>query len=1017
MREPRASNTAGLPWLSCAPGRTLRCGNEGATRTSIVAPQSYTHSMVTEAPLIGRDAVLSDLVERGRRAATGEGGLVLLAGEAGVGKTRLAAAALERLGMPVLAGAGVEGGTAPYSPLVDVLRAFLRFRPGGLDDLGPHRAHLALLLPELGDAGADGDRFAVAAAVREAFAALGRAEAVAVLFDDLQWADDATLDALPALAATATESPLLVVGAYRSDEVPRGHALRRARTALRRARRLDELTVEPLDATETAELAAAVLEAPLSQPLAAAIWDRTQGVPFFVEEIAAAVKASDRVVVDGGLQLRDQGNVPLPDTVRDAVLARVDGLAPETRAALEVAAAMGTVFELDVVDALGNDAGVEAAVTRGLIVEQPNGRAAFRHALAREAIYAETPWSRRRHLHGELATILGARGAPPEAVAGHALAAGRLEVARLLLLDAGESYCAVHASRDAARVVRRALELWPGNDDEPRRVDALARLGRCLELSGNAAEAVAVWRDVVDLRMLAGQAAGAAEAHRELAKVLDLLGRPSDALAAHAAAAEGFLASGSDRDAVRERLAVAFNLHELGAHADAAGALREVQALAASLEDEELRLMALAFEGVEHARLGRVEEGLALAQEALALALAGGYPEAGGEAYWSNAAILLAAGDYASARTTLEQAVEFCAQTGEEGIQRFCASCLSYVLWRTGAWDRAVEIAQAVRADDAEDAFTRAYASVTLGSVEVARGHARRARPLLASAGAYLARAGLPPGLAVSLDLALARLEILRGDADAATERCHRALADAESGQPDTRHTSLLRWASALFADRGLGREARACAAVLGTVAATYPHPESHAAAAAALGEVALLDGDAAGAASYFGRAVDLMRELELPFEEAQLQLRAAAASAAAGDRDAAVDRLVAAYRVARRLGAQPLAGQTARALEELGERVDERLGRIAAAQTRVGGLTRRELEVVRHVAVGRTNREIAEALHLSPRTVDMHVRNALSKLECRTRTEASSRAIALGLVIPEGDDKGHELADRAPGS
>ena len=979
-----------------------------------MAPPAYTHEVGTEAPLVGRGSGLSELVGRGERAAAGSGGLVLLAGEAGVGKTRLAAEALGRLSVPVLAAAGAEVGTAPYSPLVDVLRAFLRLRPGGLDDLGRNGEPLALLLPELAAAPA-ADRFAVAAAIRAAFAALARAEPVAILLDDLQWADEATLDALPALAETAAETPLLVVGVYRSDDVPRGHALRRARTALRRARRLDELTVEPLDAAETAELAAAVLGAPVSQALAAAIWDRTQGVPFFVEEVGAALAASDRVVAaDAGLRLRDQEKVPLPDTVRDAVLARVDGIAPETRAALEVAAAIGTVFELDVVDALGDGAGVEAAVARGLIVEQPNGRAAFRHALAREAIYAETPWSRRRHLHGEIATILAARGAPPETVASHALAAGRPEVARLLLLDAGESYCAVHASRDAARVVRRALELWPGSDDEPRRVDALARLGRCLELSGNAAEAVAVWRDVVDLRTRAGQAGEAAEAQRELAKVLDLLGRPSDALAAHAAAAEGFLESGRDRDAARERFAVAINLHELGSHADAAGAQREVQTMAAALEDEELRLTALALEGVEHARLGRVEEGLALAQEALALALAGGYPEAGAEAYWSNAAILLAAGDYASARTTLEQAVDFCAQTGEEGMQRFCASCLSYVLWRTGGWDRAVELAQAVRADDAEDAYARAYASITWGSVEAARGQARRARPLLASAGVYLARVGLPPGLTVSLELALARLEILRGDADAATERCRRALADAESGPPDTRHTPLLRWASALFADRGLGREARACAAVLGAVAATYPHPESRGAAAAALGEVALLDGDAAGAASYLGHAVDLLRELELPFEEAQYQLRAAAASSSAGDRDAAVDRLVAAYRIARRLGAQPLAGQAARALEEHGERVDERLGRLAAAQARVGGLTRRELEVVRHVAVGRTNREIAESLHLSPRTVDMHVRNVLSKLDCRTRTEATSRALALGLIHSAGGDPDREAADPA---
>ena len=972
-------------------------------RFVILAPPSYTDRVGKEAPLIGRDAALTELVARGERAAGGEGGLVLLAGEAGVGKTRLAFAALERLGMPVLVGGGAEGGTAPYGPLLDVLRAFRRLDPGRLDDLGRSREHLALLLPELGETGSDADRFAIAAAVRAAFAALGRAEALAVLLDDLQWADEATLDLLPALAETASEAALLAIGAYRSDELPRDHPLRRARTALRRARRLDELPVEPLGAAETAELTAAVLGSPLSQPLAAAIWDRTQGVPFFVEEIAAALAASGRLAAgDDGLRLRHQESVPLPDTVRDAVLARLDGIRPETRAGLELAAALGTVFELDLVDALAGRAGIEEARARGLIVEHSNGRAAFRHALAREAIYAETPWSRRRQLHGELATVLAARGVPAETIAAHALAAGQPEVARPLLLEAAESYCAVHAYRDAARLVRHALELWPASYDEPQRVAALARLGRCLHLSGNVRESVAVWREVVERRRRAGDATGTAEAQRELANVLELRGRTADALAAHAAAAAGFLATGRERDAARERLAVAGDLHVMGSHADAAAEHREVQRLAAACGDEELRIRSLALEGAEHARLGRVEQGLALAAEALALALSGGYPEAGADAYWSNAAILLAAGDYVAARATLEDAVDFCAQTGEEGMRRFCTSCLSYVLWRTGEWDRAVELAQVVRAEEADDPFAHAYAAITWGSVEVARGHVRRARPLLAAASAYSSRVGsLPPGLTASLELAVARLDLLCGNADAASDRCRRALADAEAGPPDTRDTALLRWASALFAARGLDQQTRACASVLGRVAAAYPHSEARAAAAAALGEVALRDGDEAAAASYFGHAVQLLGEVELPLEEAQVQLRAAAACSAAGDRDQAVDRLVAAYRIARRLGAQPLAAEAADSLEALGERVDTRLGRLAAAHVRVGGLTRRELEVVRHVAVGRTNREIAESLHLSPRTVEMHVRNALSKLECRTRTEASSRAIALGLIDP----------------
>jgi DNA-binding NarL/FixJ family response regulator len=122
-------------------------------------------------------------------------------------------------------------------------------------------------------------------------------------------------------------------------------------------------------------------------------------------------------------------------------------------------------------------------------------------------------------------------------------------------------------------------------------------------------------------------------------------------------------------------------------------------------------------------------------------------------------------------------------------------------------------------------------------------------------------------------------------------------------------------------------------------------------------------------------------------------------ALAAAGERETAAERLTDAYRTARKLGAQPLAGLAARQLEALGEPVEERLGRRAAGDLARGGLTRRELEVMRFVASGRTNREIARELFLSRRTVDMHVRNILAKLGCHSRAEATRRAGELGLV------------------
>jgi DNA-binding NarL/FixJ family response regulator len=208
-----------------------------------------------------------------------------------------------------------------------------------------------------------------------------------------------------------------------------------------------------------------------------------------------------------------------------------------------------------------------------------------------------------------------------------------------------------------------------------------------------------------------------------------------------------------------------------------------------------------------------------------------------------------------------------------------------------------------------------------------------------------------------------------------------------------------LRHAVTFFASHDEPSGARACAAELADMAAATTNRETLAALAHALGEVALLEDEPGRAVVEFTRALDLLRDLELPHARAHTQVRAAAALADAGEQQAAVERLTDAYRTARKLGARPLASLAARRLEELGEKVEQRLGRRAASDLERGGLTRRELEVLRFVAVGRTNREIALELYLSRRTVDMHVRSILMKLSCNSRTEATRRAWELGLV------------------
>jgi predicted ATPase len=236
--------------------------------------------------LVGRDRELEEIGDVIAGAAAGNGGLLLLAGEAGVGKTTLAEAAFRAAGVAALRGIASPRGSAPFAPISAALRSFLRCSPDGLDDIGPLKAHLAALLPELGATSDPPDREALFEAIRVAFESIGRTEPTVVFLDDLQWADAATLELLTSLAAAAEEWQLLVLGAYRNDEIPRGHALRRLRMDLRRSGRLSELVVEPLDPDSTVLLASEVLGAKLGPALRAALIDRTQGIPFFVEELS-----------------------------------------------------------------------------------------------------------------------------------------------------------------------------------------------------------------------------------------------------------------------------------------------------------------------------------------------------------------------------------------------------------------------------------------------------------------------------------------------------------------------------------------------------------------------------------------------------------------------------------------------------------------------------------------------------------------------------------------------------------
>ena len=950
--------------------------------------------------LIGREREQTALTEAIRAAMSGAGGVILVAGEAGVGKTRVIRTVLAASGLRVLAGSAGPGGTSPYAPVVATLRAYLRAIPDGLREVGPLAAHLSLLLPELGSPPTRSDLPTLVEALRCAFVAISRAQPAAMFLDDLHWADTASLELLPALAGGLAGESLALVGAYRSDDLSRGHALRRVRTELRREGRLHEVAVEPFDLKETGALASRILGGPVGSRLAGLLYHGTQGLPFFVEELPAALGDSGRLTQEpGGWELADAGDVRIPDTLRDAVLLRADGLSGAGRDALEVAAVLGLDIDLDLIEQLvGTGMGLTELIERGLLREGSPGQAVFHHALVREAVYGEVPWPRRRTLHRTLATELPARGTAAAIVAEHWLAGREFEQGRRSLLAVADASCEVHAYRDAARALQRALELWPEDSAEIERLAAYDQLGACAQRAGDLPAAARAWEEAAAGFCAAGDLRATAETERQLAGVLELQGQWERALTARRAAVEAFVAAGLPGEAASERLTLAAHLVGASQYHDALSLLASATEDSTQAARNDLLARTLGLEGSIRANLGETEVGLALVRRGLSLALEHELSAAAAEIYQRLASALERAADYIGAREVYQEAYAFCESRNLAGVGQVCLACLSNMLWYTGEWDRMVTLCEEIRTAPDATPTAVAFGAVLLGCVYTARGEAKRSRPLLLESLAWAKRSEYA-ATEFGCIWTLARVDVLQGAAEAAVARCLAALA--RWAETEERHYAIpdLRWSATFFAEQGRPADVAACANGLARIAAETGNPEALAALSHALGEAALLDGDAAQAADHFTRALEVLRTVDVPFERAQIQLRAGVALAVVGERETAVERLTEAYRTASRLEARPLAAEAVRQLEIIGEQVERRLGRRAAGQRERAGLTRRELEVVRLVAVGRTNREIGRELFLSARTVEMHVGNVLAKLDCRTRTEATHKAEQLGLL------------------
>jgi DNA-binding SARP family transcriptional activator len=464
-------------------------------------------------PLIGRARELGVLEEHWHEAVSGVRQLVLLSGDAGIGKTRLAAELGSRArgdGALVLYGRFDEETIAPYQPVVEMVRGWSS--GASLDPLreclGTRAAELAILFGELGPPPADhgsseGDRLRFFDAVAALLAEAGATGPLVLVFDDLHWADRPTLQLLRHLVRSPQPSRALLLGTYREAELESGHALHELIADVRRDGMLRHVALSGLAESEVGELVTA-LGVPGAEPaFVHALHGETDGNPFFIEEVVRHLRDSDRAL-EADISLADAG---VPEGVREVTARRLRRLDAESRQALSVAAVVGREFDYDVLQAVAPleeealitalEEGVEARVLReaGRV-----GRYAFTHALVRATLYDGLSQLRRARLHGRVGEAIArlrgadldphlpllayhfAQAAPveqPERAIDYALAAARRADRQLAWEEAAHHYRAALRARELIGIfedpVRAELLLAQGASEDRAGMEAAAR--------------------------------------------------------------------------------------------------------------------------------------------------------------------------------------------------------------------------------------------------------------------------------------------------------------------------------------------------------------------------------------------------------------------------------------------------------------------------------------------------------------------------------------------------------------
>jgi DNA-binding CsgD family transcriptional regulator/tetratricopeptide (TPR) repeat protein len=991
---------------------------------------------VTSASFIGRQEELGGLHRALQSAVAGEPATVLIAGEAGVGKTRLVEEFAGQVTQQVQVLLGhclqLSGGGLPYGPIVDALRGLSHsVDPAELDELlGPTADELALLLPGATLARPSGlvsefARSRLLELVLRFLARLAQRQPLVLIVEDLHWADRSTLDLLIFLVRMVRHERLLVVATYRSDELHPQHLLQQALAELDRSQRVERLELARFDHEDLRLLLGGILGRPPSPATVQHILARSGGNAFLAEELLAAE--------------RSHTGQELPRRLHSILLARVTALGEDTRHVLRLAATVGRPADHHLLAAAAQlpeerllKATREAVDRQVLRTEREIY--GFRHVLLQQAVYGELLPGERVRLHRAVARALtedphaSALGQTSAELAYHWYVARDYPRALTASIAAARAAADVYGFAEAQKHYERALSLWEQVSD------AHERAGLTLaDLRLEAAE-VANWAGAADRAVtLIGEAladlsprlepARAAVLHARLAEYLWDAGDTKAALATYEEASRLVANEASSAEKAQVLAGHGTELMRQGHFTASRVLCEEAVVVARSVGARVEEAHALNTLGCDLSALGDPEAGIAALRQALVMAEQVSSFDEINRAYLNLSTVMgTDAGQLHEGLSVIRRGLERMRELGLELALpgNTLRSNWAWWLWFLGRWQEAEELATETLTRAVPARFALAQ-HLLLGRIHLARGHLDLAREQGRTATRLVDRIIDPPSQA-SVQGYLAELATWQGDYDTARSAaalalqhvadseehnvviilCHiglRAEANAAERARDRRATH-----SEVEDLHATGEQLRSRARqALGRLGPGISFPEARAHAAGCEAEFARLERRsnpqqwADLAATWDG--------LSRPYDAAYARWRQAESLLATRTPKAA-GVLRQAHHVTVELGEGPLRREierlASRARIDLRQPGTKTEGATLAPAATEYGLTPREQEVLQHLMEGRTNRQIARTLFISEKTASVHVSNIMGKLGAANRSEAAAVAHRLRLLEPK---------------